>query len=644
MIKDFNVKVFHSFAGIKRSSFLSSWVLFSIFLGMIMFLLNLLYVRDIISSQIIIRHKIHTVFAIFSHTVMLMILLSCLIYLISRKVPNIVRLILLVFTFAAFAAVTLGDTVVLRIFGFHINTFIVSQIMQPEFLKSAGIPVSTVLTCVAQIIAFFIILLLCGFIFFLKNTREITVNRRKFAKRILLIICSVIVAEKAFLMVNNIKRPPYKYQLSKNIPIFYCESPIPLYRLFKGKIVDEKHQFKVILDGKMDTEYPVAEEKPLIKNKYNVLVIILESIRHDFFTREYFPNVFHHIESHGFLKDKNYSGSNGTHLGIFSIIYSISPYYAEGIKIKKIPSWIIEGFRSNGYDTAFYISSVLVWQGMDSVLNSSFDKVQSFSETSKESWERDRNTIDAVLKDIKSEKKPFLFSVFLDATHNTYSFPDSFVRFKPFWRGKLNYDDYLFIEKHREKIMNSYRNALLYSDSIIDRTIDFIQSSNLAENTIIIITSDHGEAFGEEGKFFHGTSMNNVQTSVPLAFILPRKMKKLSCPDVPSSNMDIFPTALDLMGAYSAKRNVMGMSLFQRDSHSLLSVAEVYTFTPYVYSVISNDRKVYFNFQNFNPLSDVTDLNDNRITSENVDKQFYYYILNQMNAFKKKAESHVGKL
>jgi lipid A ethanolaminephosphotransferase len=56
----------------------------------------------------------------------------------------------------------------------------------------------------------------------------------------------------------------------------------------------------------------------------------------------------------------------------------------------------------------------------------------------------------------------------------------------------------------REQIVNSYDNALLYTDDFLSRAIDFLKEKQDAYDTALIYVSDHGESLGENGLFLHG--------------------------------------------------------------------------------------------------------------------------------------------
>jgi arylsulfatase A-like enzyme len=92
----------------------------------------------------------------------------------------------------------------------------------------------------------------------------------------------------------------------------------------------------------------------------------------------------------------------------------------------------------------------------------------------------------------------------------------------------------------------SYLAEIAVVDTEIGKLLDFLESTGLAERTSIILSADHGEAFGEHGKQFHATTLYDELLRVPLYVrgpgIAPRRI------DEPVTLMDIAPTILDGFG------------------------------------------------------------------------------------------------
>ncbi len=113
-----------------------------------------------------------------------------------------------------------------------------------------------------------------------------------------------------------------------------------------------------------------------------------------------------------------------------------------------------------------------------------------------------------------------------------------------------------------------YRNArrgyfgmISYVDSLFGKLMDALQDSGFADNTTVILTSDHGDMIGERGMWFKKT-LYNPAIQVPLIIADPKHISG-RCSD-PVSLLDVFPTLLDL--AEISKKDVVT----RMDGHSLL--------------------------------------------------------------------------
>ena len=98
-----------------------------------------------------------------------------------------------------------------------------------------------------------------------------------------------------------------------------------------------------------------------------------------------------------------------------------------------------------------------------------------------------------------------------------------------------------------------YRGALAESDAAIGRLVDRLQASGRLDDTILILTADHGEGLYDCPTCVgHGDNLDTMVTlRTPLAFRLPKKRYPKAAPavvDTPVSQLDIYPTILALLG------------------------------------------------------------------------------------------------
>jgi choline-sulfatase len=89
-----------------------------------------------------------------------------------------------------------------------------------------------------------------------------------------------------------------------------------------------------------------------------------------------------------------------------------------------------------------------------------------------------------------------------------------------------------------------YDGEVTFTDRYIGALLDFIAQKPWASRTVIIVTADHGEAFGEHGQFRHGFEVYEPVVRVPLMFVVPGLAPRKI--DQPRSALDMAPTILDL--------------------------------------------------------------------------------------------------
>lgn len=95
-------------------------------------------------------------------------------------------------------------------------------------------------------------------------------------------------------------------------------------------------------------------------------------------------------------------------------------------------------------------------------------------------------------------------------------------------------------------------------DRQVGRLIDALRKQKLYDKTVFILTSDHGEAFGEHGVTFHATALYEEMVRIPLMIRVPSVPSRKV--DEPVSIIDLGPTILDLFDV-DTPGSYMGQSL-----------------------------------------------------------------------------------
>jgi arylsulfatase A-like enzyme len=103
-------------------------------------------------------------------------------------------------------------------------------------------------------------------------------------------------------------------------------------------------------------------------------------------------------------------------------------------------------------------------------------------------------------------------------------------------------------EQEIQEERNAYDGALAYLDQQLGFLFDELKKRGVLDQTIIIITSDHGEEFGEHGLFDHGNSLYLPSVHVPLLISFPNKIPTGTRIQEPASLRDLPATVMDILG------------------------------------------------------------------------------------------------
>jgi arylsulfatase A-like enzyme len=151
--------------------------------------------------------------------------------------------------------------------------------------------------------------------------------------------------------------------------------------------------------------------------------------------------------------------------------------------------------------------------------------------------------------DARPRDRPFfLFVNFMEA-HDPYRAPGRFADYFPGRRPDLPRDrspraDFsdVDLEVARTHFFSEYDSELAYLDFYLARLLDTFKERGLLKNSILIVTADHGEQFGEHSRWGHGRAVYQEEVHVPLIISDP-----LGAPGVVSHPVDQQDVAAWLM-------------------------------------------------------------------------------------------------
>jgi len=109
---------------------------------------------------------------------------------------------------------------------------------------------------------------------------------------------------------------------------------------------------------------------------------------------------------------------------------------------------------------------------------------------------------------------------------------------------RKNWQDWVVKNDQWKKAVQAYKASMTFADAMLGRLIDGLKESGRFDNTIIVLTSDHGMHLGEK-EHWEKFTLWERSTRVPLIFVAPN-IEENAVSNEPASLLDIFPTLVDL--------------------------------------------------------------------------------------------------
>jgi len=249
----------------------------------------------------------------------------------------------------------------------------------------------------------------------------------------------------------------------------------------------------------------------------NVMLVVIDAWRADQLDSTVTPNIATLVPGSQWFRN-HVSGGNVTRFGMFSMFYGLSGNYWWPVLDHQTPPVLMDELRRRSYDLGIFASAPLVSPEFDRTIFSGVPGVRLRTPGDRAS-ERDRRVTSdmvAFLDDPARRGKPFFGLLWLDAVHAYDIPPDYALRFEPSW---ARVDPMaLGPDFDRTPYLNRYRNALHFADSQVGQVLGALRRNHLMDNTLLIVTSDHGEEFNDSGKNYwgHNGNFSPSQVQVPL--------------------------------------------------------------------------------------------------------------------------------
>ena len=440
----------------------------------------------------------------------------------------------------------LADILVFNVYRFHIDMLFIEMTL----FDFQGIGISWGMSLLAIMVCLGVVTL--QVLFFSKAKQLITMK----TKSINLTILAIFILGQGIHIWGNFTKQEsilaYTPYMPYYAPVTSTNNMATLKQRYPELVVVNKSTSAPIIDNQASSQrfnYPI---KPLVFDKsdnkapLNVLMFVVESWRADMLTSDITPYIAEFAtKSHQF--NNHYSGGNVTVSGLFSLMYGLNPSYLASAQSApfKHQTMLTKSFSQRGYDISSYSGSNFNRFAMKPMFFGEISDPGFVYPKKSSSSKNDLAVTTEVIKDLESViiGKPWFKFVFLTSSHHDYDYPDHHKKFLP--TPKVTAEFLVNKQIRAQPLLNDYQNSLHYIDSLFNKIHQTLIKSGQDKNTLIIITSDHGEEFNDnkQGFWGHGSNFTKAQTTVPLVMYIPGH-KSLIKQTNRSAHVDIVPTLL----------------------------------------------------------------------------------------------------
>lgn len=477
-----------------------------------------------------------------------------------------------------------ADLMIFDLYNFHFNGFVWNLITTAGGLSSLGGGGDTYVSVTLSIVLTIIIQSgLCLFSLKLANNSKINLQWQYLAW----LIAPMLLIQSVMYGISDVKNYG---------PILSGAQIYPFYKKMTFRGLAEKFGIKAVrlTENKLsiDTsriQYPLgAVEYNNVHQTPNIVLLVAESLRWDRLTPEIMPNTWKLAQKGQFYK-QHYSGGNGTREGLFALFYGLyGSYWSSFLYAQRSPI-LMDRLQELGYQFDLRTSGRFSYPEFNKTLFAKIPVEQLHEEPGKKApWERDRDNATSLISFIEKRDtaKPFMSFFFFESTHARYDFPETDIIAQPYLKD-VNYwgMSRQSLAPKKSELKNRYTNAAHWVDIQMGRVYDSLEKQGLLENTIIVVTGDHGEEFLEKGFWGHNSSFVEEQTHVPMVMWVP----KLAHQEIDrlTSHLDVGTTLLQQLGApHDAQQYSLGADMLSASDRKFIVLSDWHSI-----SVMTDDMK-----------------------------------------------------
>ncbi len=302
------------------------------------------------------------------------------------------------------------------------------------------------------------------------------------------------------------------------------------------------------------------------KKAKNLIMVVMDTTRADQFETFTKDNGIHTPKFDAFSKEgtaftRAYNNGNWTKPSVLTILSGLYPATHTATKPEsRVPEGIeliSEHLQSQGVKTQGFTSNPVVsekfgfergWDGFEVFYEAEASGQSMYKRASK--WTEENGD------------KPFFLYIQTIDPHTTYAVPKQYwsryykknytgqigESFKRDEQKKINDKEMTLTDDDVSWIQALYHGEISYQDEHVGFFLDQLKAQGRLEDTIVVLTNDHGEEIHDHGSFGHGWTLFEEMIRAPLVIHYPPLFPKASVVDAITEHVDLAPTLLEALG------------------------------------------------------------------------------------------------
>ncbi|MGF1730866.1 DUF3413 domain-containing protein [Photobacterium kasasachensis] len=292
----------------------------------------------------------------------------------------------------------------------------------------------------------------------------------------------------------------------------------------------------------------------------NVLIVMIDSLRSDMVNKETMPYLTAFAQQN-LNYSNHYSASNENAGGVFGLFYGLPAGYINSVRSANSSPVLLDTlkkrgyqfglFSGNGFETSIYSEAIFSSRKLAEIADETVTNSDTKAIAEWKDW-----------LDTQSNDSPWFSYIELASIENFEEDGDFAPQFEP---SLSSTDSNPASVDTTQLLKNSYRNTAYYVDELLIDVFDQLVSNNALDNTVVVITSNHGNEFNETGTNSWGAETNYSRYQLKVPFVMHWPGTVPAQTTRATSHLDLVPTLMESLLATTTPVTdySSGVSLFE---------------------------------------------------------------------------------